>query len=173
MFIKNNLHLHNFTSNKSLYNIISQFRKNATIKLNTFDSYVSTPGGNKSNHTAFMHTFYGVFEIDKKRYLYKLFVEEFLNDGNIQRRGYEIKDIKIVPTSSSESDADASFSQPVNIDTIKSVADLSRRKTDLVEKRGCLKTPPFFCERPRKRCVNIGKKRDLMRKSIYLLTNLN
>ena len=88
------------------------------------DSYVSTPGGNKSNQTAFMHSFYGIFEIDEKRYLYKLFVEEFLNNGNIQRRGYEIKDIKIVPTSSSELDADASFSQPVNIDTIKSVADL-------------------------------------------------
>lgn len=71
-----------------------------------------------------MHSFYGVFEESGQRYVYKLFVEEYLNNDTIQRRGYEIKDIKIVPTSSSGSNANASFPRPVKVSTIKSVSDL-------------------------------------------------
>ena len=94
--------------------------KNAIL----LDTKTSTTGGNKMRNTLFMHDFYGIFEVTGTKYLYKIFVEEFENNSKIERRGYEIKDIKIKPMTSNGLSASAASPQAVNIGSIKSVADL-------------------------------------------------
>ena len=94
--------------------------KNAIL----LDTKTSTTGGNKMRNTLFMHEFYGIFEINGTKYLYKMFVEEFENNSKIERRGYEIKDIKIKPMSSNGLSASAASPQAVNIGSAKIVAEL-------------------------------------------------
>ena len=82
--------------------------KNAIL----LDTYAAPPTGNKSKKSLFMHSFYGITVDGNIPYLYKMFIEEYLNNGEVMRRGYEIKDIKTKPVSSSGFDVNASFSRP-------------------------------------------------------------
>lgn len=94
--------------------------KNAIL----LDTEISTPGGNKSNNTVFMHKFYNVCEYNGQRYLCKILVEEFLENKSMLRRGYEAKDITIKPIPSSKSSTSILSPQPVRIGSIKTVSDL-------------------------------------------------
>ncbi len=64
-----------------------------------FDTVVSMPTSkSKMPHTAFMHSFYTIYENNDGRYLLKLYVEEALsNKGDkVFTRAYELKDIEKV-----------------------------------------------------------------------------
>ena len=112
---------------KSSYGIRMKLLNNSQAAFENailLDTKVAPPTGNKSKQSLFMHDYYGIAEDNGKPYLYKLMIEEYLNNGEVTRRGYEIKDIKIKPISSSGSGANAPFLQPVQIGSINSVSDL-------------------------------------------------
>lgn len=113
---------------EKLLNNAEELFKNAIL----LDSVTSQPTGHKSNNTTMMHSFYGICEYENQKYVYKMFVEEFMNEGSIQRRGYEIKDIKTIPTASKEFDLNNHSAQPVTIGIDKTAPIASVRVQEQV-----------------------------------------
>jgi len=87
------------------------------------DSNISQPNGNKSKSTMMMHKFYNICEYNGNLYLAEIYVEEFLNEGEVSRRAYEAKEIKIKPIASSKS-GNTPSPQPVTIGSVKNISDL-------------------------------------------------
>ena len=91
------------------------------------DTVVSIPSSkSKMKNTAFMHSFYAVFNTGKETHVLKLFAEMALNnkEDTVFTRAYQLKDIKKVAVlGNGVSGANAPLSG-ANTATIKSIADL-------------------------------------------------